>query len=170
MKYSLIYLVAHPIFDLAVYLYLARLVVTVVSLQNGPTRDPTHFVVPLYQGIGARKKVVMEVSVSVSVERVSRQQPRGRAVLPEVSHRREFTDCRCTALLSSPAPPLQSCNHTSLADIAEAQRSGLGFQCWERSFNFQLHERYQTRSPGKHFIDYRCAQTRSSIDLRIRPH
>lgn len=123
MKCSLIYLVAHPIFDFAVYFYLARLVVIVVSLQNGPTRDPTHLVVPWYQGIGARKKVVMEVSVSVSVERASRQQPRGRAVLPEVSHRREFSDCRCTALLSLPAPPMQSCNHTSLADIAEARRS-----------------------------------------------
>lgn len=134
MKYSLIYLVPHPIFDLAAHFYLARLVAIVVSLQKGPTRDPTHFVFPLYQGIEARKKVVMEVSVSVSVERARRQQPRGRAVLPEVSHRRKFTDCRCTALLSSPAPPLQSCNHTSLADIAEArrsqaQRSGLGFQC-----------------------------------------
>lgn len=72
MKYSLIYLVAHPIFDFAAYFYLARLVVIVVSLQNGPTRDPTHFVLPLYQGIRARKKVVMEVSVSVSVERATR--------------------------------------------------------------------------------------------------
>lgn len=113
---------AHHIFDFAVYFYLARLV---VSLQNGPTLDLTHFVFPLYQGIGARKKVVMEVSVSVPVERASRQKPRGRAVLPEVSHRREFSDCRCTALLSSPAPPLQSCNHTSLAVSRHCRSSAL---------------------------------------------